>query len=122
MLQRKNKNPRVVFVGDGINDSPVMAKADISLSMGKAGSQAAVQASDIVIMNDNPASIINAIKIARITQKTAVVNIIFSIAVKASVIVLSTFGLTNMWHAIFADVGVALIAVLNSSRILFKKI
>ncbi|HQF32689.1 MAG TPA: heavy metal translocating P-type ATPase [Petrotogaceae bacterium] len=122
MLQRKKKNHSVVFVGDGINDSPVMAKADISLSMGKAGSQAAVQASDIVIMNDNPASIINAIKIARITQKTAVVNIIFSIAVKASVIVLSTFGLTNMWHAIFADVGVALIAVLNSSRILFKKI
>ena len=122
MLQRKKKNHSVVFVGDGINDSPVMAKADISLSMGKAGSQAAVQASDIVIMNDNPASIINAIKIARITQKTAVVNIIFSIAVKASVIVLSTFGLTNMWHAIFADVGVSLIAVLNSSRILFKKI
>jgi len=122
MLQRKKKNHSVVFVGDGINDSPVMAKADISISMGKAASQAAVQASDIVIMNDNPASIINAIKIARITQKTAVVNIIFSIAVKASVIVLSTFGLTNMWHAIFADVGVALIAVLNSSRILFKKI
>ena len=99
-----------------------MAKADISISMGKAASQAAVQASDIVIMNDNPASIITAVKIARITQKTAITNIFFSIAVKVLVIVLSTFGLANMWHAIFADVGVALIAVLNSSRILFKKI
>ncbi|MBP7237234.1 MAG: cadmium-translocating P-type ATPase [Petrotogaceae bacterium] len=122
ILLRKKKNHNVVFVGDGINDSPVMAKADISISMGKAASQAAVQASDIVIMNDNPASIITAVKIARITQKTAITNIFFSIAVKVLVIVLSTFGLANMWHAIFADVGVALIAVLNSSRILFKKI
>ncbi|HAK42013.1 MAG TPA: cadmium-translocating P-type ATPase [Clostridium sp.] len=111
-----SKRGRLIFVGDGINDAPVLARADIGIAMGGIGSDAAIEASDVVIMTDDPEKISTSIKIARKTQKIVVQNIVFSLLVKAVVLVLTALGITNMWMAVFADVGVTIIAVLNAMR------
>ncbi|WP_331721936.1 heavy metal translocating P-type ATPase [Alkalithermobacter paradoxus] len=109
---------KILFVGDGINDAPVLARADVGVSMGSLGSDAAIEASDVVIMTDNPLKVATAIKIAKFTRKIVWQNIIFSLSVKAMVLILGAGGIATMWEAVFADVGVALIAVLNAMRVL----
>ncbi|NTV90481.1 MAG: HAD-IC family P-type ATPase, partial [Clostridiales bacterium] len=119
---RRKASGKVLFAGDGINDAPVLALADIGVSMGSLGSGAAVEASDIVLMKDEPSSLIPAIQIARITKSIAVQNIVFALGIKAIVLVLGAAGLANMWEAVFADVGVAVLAILNSLRVMSKRL
>ena len=109
-------------MGDGINDAPVLKRADIGISMGQLGSQCAIEASDVVIMDDNPHKIVTAIKIAKSTIKLVKENIIFILSTKILFLILGAFGLISLWGAVFADVGVTLIAILNSLRILKRKI
>ena len=115
-----SKTANVGFVGDGINDSPSLARADIGISLGGIGQDAAIEASDVILMQDKLSSIIDAINISKRTIRIANENIIFSIAIKILVLILSAFGITKMWMAVFADVGVTVIAVLNSMRTLKK--
>lgn len=115
------KNGNLLFIGDGINDAPVLALADIGVSMGSLGSDAAIEASDIVIMTDEPSKIGKAIKISKKTMRIVRENIIFAISIKIAVLILSLLGIATMWSAVFADVGVSVIAILNSLRILNVK-
>lgn len=118
LMKEKSYNGQLVFIGDGINDAPVLALADIGVSMGGVGSDAALEAADIVIMNDEPSKLASAIKISKHTMRIVKENIIIAISIKIGILILSAFGLTTMWVAVFADVGVSLIAILNASRIL----
>lgn len=118
LMKEKSEKGKLVFVGDGINDAPVLARADIGVAMGGLGSDAAIEAADVVLMDDNIGKISKAIAISRKTQKIVVQNIVFALGVKAVVLILGLFGISTMWTAVFADVGVAVIAILNATRAL----
>jgi len=118
LLKNKTKDSKVAFVGDGINDAPVLALADIGVAMGGLGADSAIEAADIVIMTDEPKKIVSAIKLSHKTMKIVKENIMFAIAVKVAVLVLAALGISTMWEAVFADVGVSILAILNALRVL----
>jgi len=116
LLEECGGRGALVFVGDGINDAPVLSRADVGVAMGALGSDAAIEAADVVLMNDRPARIGTAISIAQHTHRIVMQNIVFALAVKGIVLVLSALGFANMWAAVFADVGVSVLAILNAMR------
>ena len=121
LLKAEKQKERLAFVGDGINDAPVLTRADIGIAMGSMGSDAAIEAADIVLMDDDVTKIASVVKIARKTLRIVKQNIVFALAVKALVLILGALGMANMWEAVFADVGVSVIAILNSMRTLNEK-
>lgn len=116
IMKRSNKNGKLAFVGDGVNDAPVLARADIGIAMGWIGSDAAIEAADIVLMKDDINALVDAINVSKKTNKILWQNIVFALGIKILVMVLGTFGIANMWTAVFADVGVTIIAIINSTR------
>ena len=118
LLKEKHEKGKVVFVGDGINDAPVLARADIGVAMGGLGSDAAIEAADMVIMDDKPSKLASIIKISKKTMTVVYENIVFALGVKAAVLILSALGIVGLWAAVFADVGVSMIAVFNAMRCL----
>ncbi len=121
LMQEKTEKGKLVFVGDGINDSPVLAMSDVGIAMGALGSDAAIEAADVVIMTDEPSKIADAIGLSRKTMKIVKENIVFAIFVKILVLVLTAIGFSTMWEAVFADVGVSIIAIINALRMLKVK-
>ena len=121
LLKTKTEKGKLAFVGDGINDAPVLTLADIGIAMGGLGSDSAIEAADIVIMTDEPSKIISAIKLSKKTMRIVKENIVFAISIKILVLILTAFGLSTMWEAVFADVGVSIIAIINSLRMLKTK-
>ena len=121
LLKTKSEKGKLAFVGDGINDAPVLALADIGIAMGGLGADSAIEAADVVIMTDEPSKIINAIQLSKKTMKIVKENIVFAIAIKIVVLILSAFGISSMWQAVFADVGVSILAILNALRALYAK-
>lgn len=118
LLHKKSAKGKVAFVGDGINDAPVLALADIGIAMGGLGADSAIEAADVVLMTDEPSKILQSIQIAKKTMRIVKENIVFAIAIKIGVLILTAFGLSTMWQAVFADVGVSVIAILNALRAL----
>lgn len=118
LLKRQSEKEKLAFVGDGINDAPVLTRADVGIAMGSLGSDAAIEAADIVLMDDDIRKIASIVRISRKTLSIVKQNIVFALGVKAIVLILGTFGMANMWEAVFADVGVSVIAILNSMRAL----
>lgn len=118
LMTQKSTGGKLIFVGDGINDAPVLALSDIGVAMGGLGSDAAIEASDVVIMTDEPSKIANSVQISKKTMRIVRQNIVFAIAVKIGVLILSAFGLASMWASVFADVGVSVLAIINALRIL----
>ena len=121
LLNQKGPGENLAFVGDGINDAPVLSRADIGIAMGALGSDAAIEASDVVLMDDNPLKISKAIRISKKCMRIVYQNIAFALGVKFACLVLGALGISNMWTAIFADVGVMVLCVLNAIRVLFGK-
>ena len=121
LLKQTSEKGKLAFVGDGINDAPVLALADIGIAMGGLGSDAAIEAADIVIMTDEPSKIVETIKLSKKTMKIVHQNIIFAISIKILVLILSALGIASMWEAVFADVGVSVIAIINALRALNVK-
>ena len=122
LLKTKSEKGKLIFVGDGINDAPVLAISDIGIAMGGIGADSSIEAADVVIMTDEPSKIINAIQISKKTMRIVKENIIFAIAVKILVLILSALGISTMWQAVFADVGVSILAILNAIRGLHTKL
>ena len=121
LLKTKSEKGKLAFVGDGINDAPVLALADIGIAMGGLGADSAIEAADVVIMTDEPSKIISAIQLSKKTMKIVKENIVFAIAIKILVLILSALGISSMWQAVFADVGVSILAILNALRALYTK-
>ncbi len=121
LLKTKSEKGKLAFVGDGINDAPVLALADIGIAMGGLGADSAIEAADVVIMTDEPSKIIKAIQLSKKTMKIVKENIVFAIAIKIAVLILSALGISSMWQAVFADVGVSILAILNALRALYAK-
>lgn len=121
LLKQKNEKDTLAFVGDGINDAPVLMRADVGIAMGSMGSDAAIEAADVVLMDDNPKKIAKAIEISRKTVKIAKENVVFALGIKILILILGAIGLANMWAAVFADVGVSVLAILNAMRMLKVK-
>ena len=121
LLKMQSGKDKLAFAGDGINDAPVLSRADIGIAMGSMGSDAAIEAADIVLMDDDPRKIAATMRIARKTLRIVKQNIIFALGVKAAFLILGAFGMANMWEAVFADVGVSVIAIINAMRALRTK-
>ena len=121
LLSEAKKNEKVAFVGDGINDAPVLSRADLGIAMGAMGSDASIEAADVVLMDDDPMKIGKAIRISRKCLRIVWENIVMALGIKGACLILSVFGIVNMWLAIFADVGVMVLAVLNAMRALYVR-